>query len=801
MTDGDGNTSATPATQIATTVSAACAMAEADAEVQVSEAPLGPAVGVVRAAEGDQRRGLGCQDVGVRRGGHAERQSNHHAAQNEESPLSPLQQSPPSSPISPAFQDFGRYVRVSSGGGTEAASPSPEALGAEAFQVGANLRERVTEGGDRGTGRGSIGSADSSELDSVVREIEERQHQQRQQELEMEEAFASARIPGALRRRPLGPVRRSEELGDRSLASPSGRPDRPSPEPSPAAPTGTKEQATLKPQQSEPQTSATTTVVLSAPPAVHTPTTALAGLPVNQAPLSSRPSRGSGAAATGMAAALEDATTVRYSVGDAAVGGGLCGEKAGGRGVGGGEDGGLPGASVLKHRVRRQLFSEDSEAKPLVFCPFCGDGVLRPGGLQGHLQECYVLDRCRGGETHKQVEVAIKAVSVGTMRQLEQDTETGVSVPTSNTPLHDDVASPQQGFPRAPFLSHTVENVPENVLASAPVPEASRLETSGGGVDECLGTEELSGKGMEVSFGGESGEALERCVDCGRTFAPGRLQSHAKACRSVFLERRRPYDPKAMRARGTPLEFFQQPIVTTVFEGDGGGRGGDGSTASASRRGGNKPSPASRGGTDGDRVPSGRPGVSVGAARPGRGGEEGGAGNASKKTALRALPAVKGSAHCPFCSDSVPRAKLSVHLLRCKNIRSGSQSIRRGEAASTRSRGGDSSATTPTTADSDNTDGCKNNSGAVGRTNLRGAPRKVQCPHCLRGFSPSVAPTHISICSRVENRPKGAVGVGTSRKDAKLTGVRTSPPDPASSGIVGPRRMPQEKARVMPPFY
>ncbi|CAM9594902.1 unnamed protein product, partial [Hapterophycus canaliculatus] len=286
-----------------------------------------------------------------------------------------------------------------------------------------------------------------------------------------------------------------------------------------------------------------------------TPTTALAGLPVNQAPLlSSRPWRGGigGGGGGGAAAATADAGTVRYSSSDGVVDGG-CGGNAGGRGVGAGEDGGLPGASVLKHRVRRQLFSEGSEAKPLVFCPFCGEGILCPGGLQGHLQDCYVLDRCRGGETHKQVEVAIKAVSMDMMiKETRQRRDA------------DDSTSPQQYSSRAPSLSHGVGSGPENVLAAAPVSERPGVGASGGGFEGGLGTEEVSGTGLEVSSRGESREEVERCVDCGRTFAPGRLQSHAKACRSVFLERRRPYDPKAMRARGTPLEFFQQPIGETA---------------------------------------------------------------------------------------------------------------------------------------------------------------------------------------------------------------------------------------------
>lgn len=33
---------------------------------------------------------------------------------------------------------------------------------------------------------------------------------------------------------------------------------------------------------------------------------------------------------------------------------------------------------------------------------------------------------------------------------------------------------------------------------------------------------------------------------------------------------------------------------------------------------------------------------------------------------------------------------------------------------------------------------------------------QVQCPHCMRSFSPAAGPTHIAICAKVENRPKSA---------------------------------------------
>lgn len=64
-----------------------------------------------------------------------------------------------------------------------------------------------------------MGSAEAPAVESAAREMEDRQQQQR--EMEMEEAFASVRIPGTFRRRPLGPVRRSDELENRSLLSSS----------------------------------------------------------------------------------------------------------------------------------------------------------------------------------------------------------------------------------------------------------------------------------------------------------------------------------------------------------------------------------------------------------------------------------------------------------------------------------------------------------------------------------------------------------------------------------------------------
>ena len=52
----------------------------------------------------------------------------------------------------------------------------------------------------------------------------------------------------------------------------------------------------------------------------------------------------------------------------------------------------------------------------------------------------------------------------------------------------------------------------------------------------------------------------------------------------------------------------------------------------------------------------------------------------------------------------------------------------------------------------------------------RGAS-KVRCPHCLRGFSPSVAPTHIAICAKVENRPRGNAAAASSGGSGAAAGV------------------------------
>ncbi|CAM9850558.1 unnamed protein product, partial [Ectocarpus sp. 13 AM-2016] len=211
-----------------------------------------------------------------------------------------------------------------------------------------------------------------------------------------------------------------------------------------------------------------------------------------------------------------------------------------------------------------------------------------------------------------QVEVAIRAVSVENQMHTNATNTHGKGASSLNDGSFQDSSTLlQHALP--PFVSKG--NGPENVVAT------------GGGRGAAAG--EVSGVGSEVSLGGgEGGEGggaeVERCEDCGRTFAPGRLRSHAKACRSVFLERRRPYDPKAMRARGTPLEFFQQPTRAASSDDNPctSGKGGDGGGDAASRRGvgRNKPSPvggssarregSSQGG-DADRVSLGRLDVSV----------------------------------------------------------------------------------------------------------------------------------------------------------------------------------------------
>lgn len=96
------------------------------------------------------------------------------------------------------------------------------------------------------------------------------------------------------------------------------------------------------------------------------------------------------------------------------------------------------------------------------------------------------------------------------------------SLRTSSTVL-------QQQAPPAALVSKNVGSGPENLLAAAS--EAFELGggAGGGGVGAVV-----SGAGLEISSGGEGGE-VERCEGCGRTFAPGRLQSHAKVNRPAVF--------------------------------------------------------------------------------------------------------------------------------------------------------------------------------------------------------------------------------------------------------------------------
>ena len=89
------------------------------------------------------------------------------------------------------------------------------------------------------------------------------------------------------------------------------------------------------------------------------------------------------------------------------------------------------------------------------------------------------------------------------------------------TPDDDSLQASTTVLQQAPpaFLSRTATSTgPENVVALS-----SELSGVGGGG----AGPEASGAGLEFSLG-EGGGAEERCEGCGRTFAPGRLQSHAK---------------------------------------------------------------------------------------------------------------------------------------------------------------------------------------------------------------------------------------------------------------------------------
>eukprot|EP00903_Cladosiphon_okamuranus_P007711 g7472.t2 len=710
-------------------------------------------------AEADEKRGSSCQsrpnEATASEDGSVEAANEHGGGGSSPSQSRSSSSLSSSSSSSTTLADFVHTVRAESGGqrqNDDSPAPSPDSATAAA----AGVRERGVDGQCRARQGGTV-------LSEAVDRSGMSQETSKEEEKEEAVVFSSRRSPRTLRRQPLGPMRRSGDL-EHSLPSRTNT--------SPCLSSDGERTGAEK----GPPVAASASASRPAT-AAGTPATALAGLPVNQARSRFDSRLDESAAAAAAAADREDGKTVRLA--------------RGGSGFGGTRSSGLPGSSALRHReVRRQLlFSEDSEAKPLVFCPFCGEGIIRAGGLLAHLEVCYVLDRCRGGETHKQVEVAIRAISAETQKP-------GTPTP-SGAAATGPTAVPQQAPPA--LLSQTGTSTgPENGRASeVPHVGGARPEAPGAGLE------------FSVVEGGGAGKEEERCEGCGRTFAPGRLQSHAKACRSVFLERRQPYDPRAMRAKGTPLEFFQQPIGASIPDADPPtstsskrGKKGDRGTTPASRRtgaaglGGKKRSTAGGGkpvgqGTsaakDGDtnRASPGS-GISAGAVKPMREGGGGRPNSSGKATATatleKLLPVVEGSAHCPFCSGSIPRSKLSAHLLRCKRLRS-TQRAPKAELGSS-CLSGTGAAETST-----------NGRGGDGFGNQ--ATCKVRCPHCDRGFSPSVAPTHISICARVENRPRGTTNANAAHAppqkvlDAAL-GVEN---------MVGARRTQQEKARVMPPFY
>ena len=51
---------------------------------------------------------------------------------------------------------------------------------------------------------------------------------------------------------------------------------------------------------------------------------------------------------------------------------------------------------------------------------------------------------------------------------------------------------------------------------------------------------------------------LDPGIDCGRTFNEIAYSKHSKICRKVFIQKRKVFDSKKARARGTELENFQR---------------------------------------------------------------------------------------------------------------------------------------------------------------------------------------------------------------------------------------------------
>ena len=57
---------------------------------------------------------------------------------------------------------------------------------------------------------------------------------------------------------------------------------------------------------------------------------------------------------------------------------------------------------------------------------------------------------------------------------------------------------------------------------------------------------------------------LDPGIDCGRTFNEIAYSKHSKICRKVFIQKRKVFDSKKARARGTELENFQRQQGKTM---------------------------------------------------------------------------------------------------------------------------------------------------------------------------------------------------------------------------------------------
>lgn len=168
-----------------------------------------------------------------------------------------------------------------------------------------------------------------------------------------------------------------------------------------------------------------------------------------------------------------------------------------------------------------------SATTAFLYCPFCAAAVTIP------------INPVQLDESYASPNAEARMLMAAHMRLC-------ANAPKENQDLIESLAATVSDIKFSPEQNQSEERI---------LPQGVSQTVLSGPSMEYSGSHEVTAVDMSTTVDQDATTEVEVCEECGRKFAQGRLASHAKVCRSVFKEKRTPYDVRRKRLVGTPMEF------------------------------------------------------------------------------------------------------------------------------------------------------------------------------------------------------------------------------------------------------